>query len=199
LILGSVVAGLGITYFTIAPHLKGNLICFEDQYVKFGFPENWYGSSSVLVISTCGNIYAALFVEPPPAYLDIALTVYDKNYTNTFIKENNLTRDPSSVISFLANNTYNYLLQSSSSATLILNCSKTIQVSDHTAACSVYLIQNAYLDPTTNMTKNVLLMIVSYFDSDRLVQIIYWGNQDDFQNSLQMFETMILPQLTVKP
>jgi hypothetical protein len=197
LIFGSVLAGFGTVYFTLTSHLRGDLICFEDQYVQFGFPKNWYGGSSELVNSTSGNTYAALFIAPN-AYLDLGLTVYDRNATKTFIKDFNLT-DSRSVIVFLANNTYHYFLKTSSNATLILNCSSTIQVSGSTADYSIYLIRNAYLDTTDNVTKNISFMIISYFDNhQRLVQIIFWGNQDDFENSLQMFETTVLPQLRVK-
>jgi hypothetical protein len=197
LILGSVLAGLGIVYSTLTSHLRGDLICFEDQYVEFGFPKNWYGGSSEVVNSTSGNSYAALFIAPNE-YLDLGLTVYDRNATKTFMKDFNLT-DSRSVTAFLANNTYHYFLKTSSNATLTLNCSSTIQVSGTTADYSIYLVKDAYLDTTDNVTKSIKLMIISYIDSQqRLVQIILWGNQDDFENSLQMFETTVLSQLRVK-
>jgi hypothetical protein len=196
LLLGSVLAGFGISYYTVTSHLRGDLLCFENQYVEFGFPKNWYGGSAELINSTSGNMYTALFIAPN-VYLDIGLRIYDKDATRTFIKNFNLT-DSHSVITYYANNSYHYFLQTSSNATLILNCSSTIQVSSHEADYSIYLIKNGYIDPTDNVTKSISIMIISYFDNQRLVQIIYWGNQNDFENSLQTFETTILPQLRVK-
>lgn len=194
LILGSVAGSYGILYYTFMSHQRGDQLWFENQYVEAEFPQNWLGASIEYENSTSGNIFRAIFLNPY-VFLYMGFTIYDEKATQTFVQTYNLT-DAHSTISFLVNETYNEILQTSSNATLNFIKNDTRSISNHEADYSIYKFINGYTED--NVSKNISYLMISYFDNNRLVQIACWGNDEEFDNSQQMFETFI-SLIKVKP
>jgi len=193
LIFGSLLASMGILYYVQTSHIRGDLLWFENQYVEFGFPKNWYGTPFEYSIQSSGKTFSAVFTDPEKV-IYIGLSVFDETATQTFLSNSNLT-DARSVINYEANMTYNEILESSSNATLVFLENGTKTVSSHVSDYSIYKIMNGYTE--NNVTKNISYMMVSYFNNQRLVQIAYWGSEEDFNSTLQVFE-VFLNNLEVK-
>jgi len=187
LVFGSVLTSVGILYYVQAPHLRGGLLLFENQYVELEFPKNWYGVPYETSVPSSGKNFSVLLTDPAKI-IYIGLMIYDETSTQTFLNNLHLT-DARSVINFMANVSYYGIMESSSNATLVFIENSTKTVSGHTADCSIFKILNGYTE--NNVAKNISYMMLSYFDNQRLVQIAYWGGEEDFESSFQVMETFI--------
>jgi len=187
LISGSLLVSIGILYYEQTSHIKGELLWFENQYVEFGFPKNWYGTPLEYSIPSSGKTFSAVFTDPEKV-IYIGLSVFDEAATDTFLNNSNLT-DARSVVNYEANMTYYEILKSSSNATLVFLENSTKTVSGHEAVYSIYKILNGYTE--NNVAKNISYMMLSYFDNQRLVQIAFWGSEEDFDSTFQVMETFI--------
>jgi hypothetical protein len=193
LVVGSISAGFGVANYTLTSHSKDDQLWFENQYVEAEFPRNWFGTPMEYINSTSGNVFSAIFIAPD-VFLYMGFTIYDEKATQTFIQTYNLT-DARSIINLLANETYYQILETNSNATLSFIENGTRSISSYEADYSIYRFVNGYTED--NVSKNISYLMISYFDNNRLVQMAYWGNEDEFSNSRQMFETFI-SQIKVK-
>lgn len=193
LMLGSILGSFGIAYFTFTSHIRGDLLWFENQYVELEFPRNWYGDSGEYLNSTFGNTFSAIFVAPN-VFLYIGLTIYDEKAAQTYIQMYNFS-DAYSVVKFQVNKTYSIVLQTNSNVTLVPIKNGTIPVSGYNADYSICLFENGYTE--NNVQKNVKFMMISYFDKQHMVQISFWGDEDEFDRSYSLFETFLY-QMKVK-
>jgi hypothetical protein len=187
LILGSVSGSYGISYYTFMSHQRGDLLWFENQYVEAEFPQNWLGAAMDYENSTSGNVYRAIFFDPY-VFLYMGFTIYDEKATQTFIQTYNLT-DARSMIALLVNETYYEILETSSNATLSFIENGTRSISSYEADYSIYKFMDGYTED--NVSKNISYLMICYYDNNQLVQIACWGNDEEFDNSQQIFETFI--------
>jgi len=193
LVPSSVLASFGIVLFTFTSHERGEFLWFENQYVAIGFPKNWYGAPLEYSNSSYGNMFSAVFISPE-TFLAIGLTIYDETATQNFLDVYNFT-DTRTILEFEANRTYQDILASSSGATLEMIEDGTRTLASYEAEYSIYLIRDSYIE--NNVTKNISFLTIFYFADERLVQIAYWGNEEAFAQSRQIFET-VLSQMSVK-
>jgi hypothetical protein len=191
--LGSLLASYSIIYYTFASHQRDDSLWFENQYVELEFPENWIAAPLEYINSTSGNSFSAVFFAAD-TFLAMGITVYDRTATQTFLNKYNFTNTRSILMSE-ANKTYTDILQSSANATLEILENGTRLISNHEANYAIYLIRNGYVE--NNVTKNISYMSIFYIDNQQLIQLAYWGNEDEFGRQNQIFETF-LAQLRVK-
>jgi len=191
--LGSILGSFGTAYYTFTSHIRGDLLWFENQYVELEFPRNWYGSSEEYLNSTYGNTFSAVFVAPN-VFLYIGLTIYDEKATQTYTQMYNIS-DAHSMVQFQIDKTYSIIFPSNSNVTLVPLENGTISVSGYNADYSICLFENGYTE--NDVQKNVTYMVIFYVDKQQIVQIAFWGDEDEFERSYSIFETFLY-QMKVK-
>jgi hypothetical protein len=193
LLLGSLLGSISTLFYIFGSHQRGDSLWFENQYVELEFPKNWVAAPLENINSTAGNTFSAVFFEAD-AFLAMGITVYDKMATQTFFNKYNFT-DTRSILFSEANKTYTDILQSSKNATLEIMENGTRLISNSEADYAIYLIRNGYIE--NNVSKNISYMSIFYINNQQLIQLAYWGNEDEFGRQNQIFETF-LSQLRVK-
>jgi hypothetical protein len=187
LVLGSCLASSAVIYFTLTAHLTGDHLRFKNEYFEILFPKNWYGFSWEDRNATTGNLYTFLF-GPTDMFVWANIVVYDEVATNNLMEENNLT-DAFSVVIHGATTLYEQALQNNNNATFFFIENGTSMVSDHKAYYTEFAIRDGFTldDAFYNMT----CIFISYIDLQRLVHIAFQGEEEDWIQAYDTFETIL--------
>lgn len=192
LVLGSCLVTGGVIQLTLSSHLNGDYILLENEYMKIKFPKNWYAASWKDINVTVGNKYG-IMVAPTDLFATVVFRLYDEQAAQNFMKENNLT-DTFSAVIFKANQLYNWSLQSNGNATLFFVENGTKTVSGYRADYVKVFIKGGYVetaDDGTTTTHNVTGIFLSCMNRQSLLEILFWGIEDDWGRTYGTFEVML--------
>ncbi|RJS75390.1 hypothetical protein CW712_04685 [Candidatus Bathyarchaeota archaeon] len=187
LLIGCTLTSFGILQYTLSAHIKGDYILLENDYLALEFPKDWLAFSWIDHNLAAGKSYSALFASPH-IFSVMMFRVYDQAATQSYMQKNNLT-DTLSVVIFEASRIYNWSLENNKNATLVFLENGTITVSDHTALYSSFLIRDGFKQD--GKLYNLTCMFISYVSNQKLVQVVFWGKEDDCRQTRDIFNTVL--------
>jgi len=187
IIIGSLLLGCVEIYITVAAHSKGEYLRLENEFIKVDFPRNWFAYSWNVENVTSGKIYGLVF-SPPQLFSAIIFRIHDEQATQYYMKKFNLV-DASSIVTFETERMRNWTLAKNENATVILKEKGEVIVSGSQAAYSKIVMENGI--ESNGAFYNMSFLIISYLKDQKLVQIIFWGKEEDYEKSLIFFKTVL--------
>jgi len=187
LLIGCVLTSFGVLQYTLSTHVKGDYILLENNCLTLEFPKDWFAFSWIDRNVEAGKIYGVLFASPR-LFSAMTFRIYDQAVTQRYMQENNLTDVPSIVL-FETLKMYNESLKNNENATLVFLENGTITVSGHTALYSSFLIRDGFKQDEE--WYNLTCTFISYMSDQKLVQIAFWGKEDDWRQTRDIFDAVL--------
>jgi hypothetical protein len=186
LLLVTTFSSLGIIQYTFSSHLSGEYLNFENQYVEFKFPPNWYALSGEYKNETIGNVYNVLFASPNH-YAFVALRIFDEKATQSYFTINNVD-DAHSVVINEAYLLYQWALEfNNENATFLSIENGTFSITGYpNADYSKFIIGEAIFE--TDVYYDLESMFISYIKDQNIVQFLFWAKDEDYIDTYEMFE-----------
>jgi len=191
LVLGSCLAGYVIIYSTLALHQSTNregYLRLETECLKTEFPRNWFAMKWAEKNETVGNVYITMLASTRSS-VAVLFRILDETAMQAFMSKNNL-KDISSITVFEAHRMYEWSRENNNNnATLFLNESGTITISGNKAYYTkIIILDGGKKDGTLY---NLTSMFISYVTQQKLAQITFWGEEEDWNKSQETFEIIL--------
>jgi len=186
LILASCVIGYAILYSTLMSYtsnLREDYFRLESKYLKIEFPKSWFAMQWEAKNESSGNSYTVL-LAPVNLHAVMFFRVYDVKATQTYMNENGLS-DAFSTVIFEVNRLYSWSLQNNNNATLLFNATGTMTVSNFEANYTIITIIDGYKEDDTLFSLTGIF--ISWVDGGKLIQIIFYGKQEDLNQTGDVF------------
>jgi hypothetical protein len=195
ILIGSLIGGSAVIQLTLSSHQKGNYLLYDDNFVTFEFPMDWLGFSWEEQDITTGNVYSAL-VSPPLLYSILIIRIFDEQAKQILFDEKNLT-DENSLNLFEASLLLEFahsLTENSENATLSLIKQGRTEVSNYNAYYANILISDVVdfnSDTGEEITYNLKATFVSYIKSQNVIEVIFYGEEEDYNDMYSIFERIV--------
>ena len=186
-VLVSCLVGYAIIYSTLAAHLHGDNIRLENEYLEIEFPRNWLGVTWELGNDTSGKGFNAYFAPTDVVALTL-VRAYDDKATQIYMNEGNLA-DTFSIVIFEANRLYNWSLDTNENATMSFIENGTMFVSNCRADFTRFIIQDGL--EQDNALYNLTCVFLSCIEQQRLFQVAFWGEEEDWTQTYGTFEVIL--------
>ena len=193
----SLILGFSIIYFTVATNRRGDYLSLNNDVLSVNFPINWFALTWESSNRSLGGKVFSLIIFPPDKFSAISIQVYDKVATERFFIEEKLS-DPAAIAYQDAQRFFDWILEKNENASVIsiVNGTAYAGASRNIARYSKIIIRNGFKS-SDGKYYNMSCMVLSFINEDNLVRIAFWGKQEDYEDTFEVFQR-ILSDFVVK-
>ena len=193
----SLILGFGIIYFTVATNRRGDYLSLNNDVLSVNIPINWFALTWESSNRSLGGKVFSLIILPPDKFSAISIQVYDKAATERLFIEGKLS-DPAAIAYRDIQQFFDWILKKNENASIIsiVNGTAYAGASRNIARYSKILVRNGFKS-SDGKYYNISCMVLSFMNEDNLVRIAFWGKQEDYEETSEVFQR-ILSDLMVK-
>ncbi len=193
----SLILGFSIIHFTVATNRRGDYLSLNNDVLSVNFPINWFALTWESSNRSLGGKVFSLIILPPDKFSAISIQVYDKVATERLFIEGKLS-DPAAIAYRDIQRFFDWILKKNENASIIsiVNGTAYAGASGNIARYSKILIRNGFKS-SDGKYYNISCMVLSFMNEDNLVRIAFWGKQEDYEETSEVFQR-ILSDLMVK-
>ena len=197
LICISLIIGFSIIHFTVAANRRGDYLSLNNDVLSVDFPVNWCALTWESSNRSFGGKVFSLIIFPPDKFSAISIQVYDREATERFFIEGNLS-DPAAASYRDVKRFFDWILEKNENASVIsiVNGTAYAGASRNIARYSKIIIRNGFKS-SDGKYYNMSCIVLSFINEDNLVRIAFWGKQEDYEETSEVFQR-ILSDLVVK-
>jgi len=190
--------GFGIIYSTVEANRRGDYLRLENEVLRVDLPISWFTILWEDINETTNERIYYVITFPHDRFSVISIQVFDEKATKQFLNEDDRIDLPS--ISFLQTQRFFYEWASkkgeNASIISVENGTLYVEASGEKASYTRIHIKDGY--KADGSLYNVTVLVVSYMRNNNLVQISFWGKQEDYEKNLEVFEWVLNNTLVKK-